>query len=170
MCDFLSVFSCLAHLTLQNVNKDYVIFSYFGNFVTKSDQKLKTKNGMNETKDVTSQFIWLHKAFCPIVICLCQKLFLFLSQEVPETPKNFVMVSHSSRQANLSWGLPYDGQSPLLAFHLEFQRPVGKFLMSYAPSRGCTITFFFFLIQIPFNSFQNLNSYVRNYFNELKNY
>ena len=114
--------------------------------------------------------LWLHKAFCPIVICLCQKLFLFLSQEVPETPKNFVMVSHSSRQANLSWGLPYDGQSPLLAFHLEFQRPVGKFLMSYAPSRGCTITFFFFLIQIPFNSFQNLNSYVRNYFNELKNY
>ena len=64
---------------------------------------------------------------------LCQTFFsspLYRSQEVPETPKNFVMVSHSSRQANLSWGLPYDGQSPLLAFHLEFQRPVGKFLMS----------------------------------------
>ena len=39
----------LAHLALQNVNKDYVIFLYFRNFVDKSDQKPKTKNGMNET-------------------------------------------------------------------------------------------------------------------------
>ena len=44
---FFPVF-CLAHLALQNVNKDYVIFSYFRNFVAKSDQKPKTKNGMNE--------------------------------------------------------------------------------------------------------------------------
>ena len=36
--NFLSVFFCLAHLALQNVNKDYVIFSYFCNFITKSDQ------------------------------------------------------------------------------------------------------------------------------------
>ena len=43
-------FFCLAHLALQNVNKDYVIFSYFRNFVAKSDKKPKTKNGMNETK------------------------------------------------------------------------------------------------------------------------
>ena len=50
MRDFLSVFFfCLAHLALQNVNKDYIIFSYFRNFVAKSDQKLKTKNGINET-------------------------------------------------------------------------------------------------------------------------
>ena len=35
-------------LDLQNVNKDYVIFSYFHNFVTKSNQKPKTKNEMNE--------------------------------------------------------------------------------------------------------------------------
>ena len=34
-------FFCLAHLVLQNVNKDYVIFSYFCNFVAKSDQKWK---------------------------------------------------------------------------------------------------------------------------------
>jgi hypothetical protein len=34
---------------LQNVNKDYVIFSYFCNFIAKSDQKPKTKNGMNKT-------------------------------------------------------------------------------------------------------------------------
>ena len=39
----------LAHLALQNVNKDYVIFSYFCNFVAKNDKKPKTKNGMNET-------------------------------------------------------------------------------------------------------------------------
>ena len=43
-------------------------------------------------------------------------------QEVPEIPGNFDLVGHSSRQANLSWNLPYDGQSPLLAFQLEFQR------------------------------------------------
>ena len=46
---FSFVFFRLAHLALQNVNKDYVIFSYFLNFVAKSHQKPKTKNGMNET-------------------------------------------------------------------------------------------------------------------------
>ena len=46
-------FFCLAHLALQNVNKGYVIFLYFRNFVNKSGQKPKTKNGMNETK------VWL---------------------------------------------------------------------------------------------------------------
>ena len=44
--DFLSIFFRLAHLALQYVNKDYVIFSYFHNFVAKSDQKPKTNNGM----------------------------------------------------------------------------------------------------------------------------
>ena len=39
----------IAHLALQNVNKDY-IFLYFHNFVAKSDQKAKTENGMNETQ------------------------------------------------------------------------------------------------------------------------
>jgi hypothetical protein len=34
---------------LQNVNKDYIIFSYLCNFVAKSDQKPKTKNRINET-------------------------------------------------------------------------------------------------------------------------
>ena len=46
---FFPFFFCLAHLALQNVNKDYIIFSYFCNFVAKSDQKLKKKNGMNKT-------------------------------------------------------------------------------------------------------------------------
>jgi hypothetical protein len=41
----------LAHLALQNVNKDYVIFLYFRNFVAKCDQKPKMKNWMNETLD-----------------------------------------------------------------------------------------------------------------------
>ena len=44
---FSFLFFLLAHLALQNVNKDYVIFSYFYNFVAKSDQK--PKNGMNKT-------------------------------------------------------------------------------------------------------------------------
>ena len=40
-------FSCMiffpyfSHLALQNVDKDYIIFSYFRNFVSKSDQKPK---------------------------------------------------------------------------------------------------------------------------------
>jgi hypothetical protein len=34
---------------LQNVIKDYIIFSYFRNFVAKTDQKPKTKNEMNKT-------------------------------------------------------------------------------------------------------------------------
>ena len=46
---FSPLFSRLAHLALQNVNKDYIIFSHFCNFIAISDQKPKTKNGMNET-------------------------------------------------------------------------------------------------------------------------
>ena len=48
-------FSCVisffpsTHLVLQNVNKAYIIFLYFRNFVAKSDPKPKKKNGMNET-------------------------------------------------------------------------------------------------------------------------
>ena len=38
---FFPFFSRLAHLALQNVNKDYVIVSYFRNLVAKSDQKPK---------------------------------------------------------------------------------------------------------------------------------
>jgi hypothetical protein len=49
--DFLSVFFRLAHLDLQNVNKDYVTFSYLRNFIAKSDQKPKMKNGTKETID-----------------------------------------------------------------------------------------------------------------------
>ena len=48
---FFQVFFHLAHLALQNFNKDCVIVLYFRNFVDKSDQKLKTKNKMNVTKE-----------------------------------------------------------------------------------------------------------------------
>ena len=62
--DFLFiVFFCLVHLALQNINKDYVIFSYFCNFIAKSDQKPKTKNGMNETIKEHIQFLY---PICPI--------------------------------------------------------------------------------------------------------
>ena len=44
---FFSFFSHLAHLALQNVN---IIFSYFRNFFSKSDQKPKPKNWMKEAK------------------------------------------------------------------------------------------------------------------------
>jgi len=48
---FFPLFFRLAHLALQNANKDYVIVLYFSNFVAKSDQKPKMKNGMNITKE-----------------------------------------------------------------------------------------------------------------------
>ena len=53
--DFHSGSFRLAHLALQNVNIEYVIFLYFCNFVSKSDQKPKMKNWMNET-NIT--FLW----------------------------------------------------------------------------------------------------------------
>ena len=61
----------------------------------------------------------------PIFFCvpLGQLENFWTLQEVPETPEKFSLVSHSSRQANLSWSRPYDGNSLLLAFHLEFHRP-----------------------------------------------
>ena len=49
------IFFCLAHLALQNVNKDYVIFLYFRNFVAKSDHKPK--------KGLTKQWA---KKYCSI--------------------------------------------------------------------------------------------------------
>ena len=55
-------------------------------------------------------------------VLACFLYFFLCLQEVPEIPGNFDLVSHSSRQANLSWNIPYDGKSPLLGFHLEFQR------------------------------------------------
>lgn len=57
---FFPVFFRLAHLALQNVNKDYIIFSYFHNLGAKSDQKPKTKNGINKTivKFIPSDVDW----------------------------------------------------------------------------------------------------------------
>merc|ERR1712051_848297 len=49
---FFLFFFHLAHLALQNVNKYYIIFSYFHNFVIKSDQKPKMKNWTKETFDM----------------------------------------------------------------------------------------------------------------------
>ena len=61
--DVLNVFFHLAHLALQNVYKDFLIFSYFCNFVTKRDKKLQTKNGMNETKIAMFQRIGGRNSF-----------------------------------------------------------------------------------------------------------
>ena len=44
----------LAHLALQNVNKDYIIFLYFRNFVAKSDQKRK----MGWTKHLIDKLVY----------------------------------------------------------------------------------------------------------------
>ena len=42
-CVIFFPFFSVAHLAWQNVNKDYVIFSFFHNFIAKSDQKTKMK-------------------------------------------------------------------------------------------------------------------------------
>ena len=53
---FFCHFSCVIIITLnfgpalQNVNKDYVLFSYFCNFVAKTAKKRKTKNGRKQIK------------------------------------------------------------------------------------------------------------------------
>ena len=44
---------------MQNVNKGYVIFLNFRNFIVKSDQKPKTKTGMNEKKALTIFIFYL---------------------------------------------------------------------------------------------------------------
>ena len=51
---FILVFSVLP---LQNENKDYIMFLNFRNFVAKSDQKPKSKNGMNETYNTKMEVI-----------------------------------------------------------------------------------------------------------------
>ena len=47
VCISFWIFFRLAHLALQNINLEFL---YFRNLFAKSDQKPKTKNGMNETK------------------------------------------------------------------------------------------------------------------------
>ena len=85
---FLSVFFHLALLALQNVNKDYIIFSYFRNFVAKSDQKPKTKNGMNEIKEnkiIIHCYSWLitqyryrisANSFLPLIVSVATIQFM----------------------------------------------------------------------------------------------
>ena len=55
---FFLVFFRLVHLDLQSVNKDYVILSYFPEFVAKSDQKPKSKNGMNDVTMAFFKLMW----------------------------------------------------------------------------------------------------------------
>ena len=64
--DFLSDFFRLAHLALLNVNKDRIIFLYFCNIISKSDQKPKIKIGMNERL-----VMFLSKMFIGVNLMLC---------------------------------------------------------------------------------------------------
>ncbi len=43
-------------------------------------------------------------------------------QEVPESPLRLTVASYSSRTANLTWGHPFDGQSEITAFHVEYKK------------------------------------------------
>ena len=91
---YFPVFFHLAHLALQNVNKDYVKFSYFSNVIAKSDQKPKTKNVMNKTKNNKLYFylallfwfwIWrnqrfvLKKSLKSNYANLCKKIFRMIN-------------------------------------------------------------------------------------------
>lgn len=45
-----------------------------------------------------------------------------LPQEPPEVPKNFRLVKVTSRSANFSWTPPYDGQSAITAFKIQYKQ------------------------------------------------
>ena len=68
--------SCLSCLVLQNVFNDYVIFSYFHNFIAKSDQKPKMTNGMNKTQIIYTRPIARHVAR-PVARSICSLILLF---------------------------------------------------------------------------------------------
>ena len=65
----------LAHLALQNLNKEYVIFSYFRNFIAKSVQKPKmTFTGFSQHNKILKwkRYFWIQKSIfnLPNEICL----------------------------------------------------------------------------------------------------
>ena len=49
-------------------------------------------------------------------------------QEVPEIPDSFQLISSSSRTANVTWKIPYDGNSPIVDFQVQFKKSQGTFL------------------------------------------
>ena len=93
MRDFLSLFYRLAHLALQNVNKDYVIFLYFSRFVNaKNLTDLLKSYGPNEES--------LLMTFC------CQKndsavlraqIFAFLSRVLLESNQGNLLKEFSTK-------------------------------------------------------------------------
>ena len=107
--DFLSIFFRLAHLALQNVNKDYVIFLYFRNFVTKSDQKSKTKNGTNETLErrfLRTELIITYKNFSGLLWinelgCICT----FWLNLIPKFLIFYILVYMIPGKSALIWNL-----------------------------------------------------------------
>ena len=46
-------------------------------------------------------------------------------QEPPETPSDFEVAQVSSRTANFSWVTPYNGNSPILKYIIEYKRTKG---------------------------------------------
>ena len=54
----------LAHLALQNVNKDYVIFPYFHKFVAKSNQKRKMGWTKQTFPKLGTNLSFLKKTYC----------------------------------------------------------------------------------------------------------
>jgi len=50
-----------------------------------------------------------------------------LLQEPPEVPDDFQLVSFSSRTANLTWKIPYDGNSPILEFQIHYKKTQGEY-------------------------------------------
>ena len=106
-------FFCLAHLALQNVNKDYVIFPNFLNFA-KSDQKPKTKNGMNKTLANFSLplfilYAWKLLKFSPVLLLYSINEFSYQTHHgliLWNRNSIFYEVRPCPSNPNLSWIYP----------------------------------------------------------------
>lgn len=46
---------------------------------------------------------------------------LFIHTESPDTPSNLEIVEVSSRSVKLSWRRPFDGNSPVLSYVVQYQ-------------------------------------------------
>lgn len=58
-------------------------------------------------------------------------LFNFKFTEVPEVPYGLKVLDKSGRSVQLSWNAPYDGNSP-----------IKRYLIEYKISKGCNFLFF----------------------------
>lgn len=54
--------------------------------------------------------------------------FQLIVQEHPEPPTNLHLINFSSRSVNLSWEAPYDGNSIITSYIVQYKNMSGKFI------------------------------------------